>query len=182
MGQRRICHQSIQKWTLPLEELGPGLRHREPADPVDLGEGLNPPGTFGPFEFEGIAARISEVEIASHSKRRDNLAAGLLQRWELDPRSDRRRQSDLLFELALRGCPRVFAVGVLPLGNRPDAVVLASPNRPTWVPDQDLDRSGLPREPDVVANPIEQQPCAQLGHRVAQTPTARSKSFSELSR
>jgi hypothetical protein len=75
--------------------------------------------------------RIGEVKIAPHRERGDDLAAGLLQRWKCDPRAGRRRKSDLLFEFALRGSPRVFAVGVLALGDRPGAVILARPKRPT---------------------------------------------------
>ena len=140
-----------------MSSLVSGLRHREPADPVDLGEDLDTAGAFGPFEFEGIAVRIGKVKIASHRERGDDLAAGLLQRCELDPRAGRRRQADLLFEFALRDCPRVFAFAVLALGYRPGAVILASPKRSARMPDQDFD--------DVVAHPIQQQSCAQLGHR-----------------
>ncbi|OBF49440.1 hypothetical protein A5778_20650 [Mycolicibacterium monacense] len=80
----------------------------------------------------------------------------MLHRFQAQRFTGRDRCAEFLGELPLRGSPRIFFGGVLPLGNRPGALVAARPEGSARMAEQDLD--------DSVCHPVEQQSRTEFGH------------------
>ncbi len=107
---------------------------------------------------EGVAADRVGVEVGLAGEDDDVLAAPLGDLAELDELDARGRRAELLLELAPRDRERVLAFLDLSLRDRPGAVVLARPERPAHVRDQELQRT-------VRRPPVEQDPGAPLHGR-----------------
>jgi hypothetical protein len=99
---------------------------------------------------------VCDVQITTDGEGGDDLAAGLLDGGELDARPGGDLESDLFTELALGGSPWIFVIGVLALGDRPRALVLARPERSTGVADQHFG--------DIVDDAVQQETGAAFRH------------------
>jgi len=99
---------------------------------------------------------VRDVEITADAEGRDDLATGLFDRGEVDARPVGDVEADLLPELASCGDPWVFVFCILALGNRPRTLVLARPERSTWMADQHFGT--------VVEDSVQQETCAAFRH------------------
>ena len=149
--------QRVEERGLPLHELAPGLIDGDPLDPVDLRELPDRPRAPRPFDREGVARRMGDIEVALERPDADPLAAGLAALPEEGGLPLRSRQADLLFELPVGRVERILAGDVLTLGDGPGGIVFPRPERATRVGDQDFDRA--PGE-----NPVQQQACTGRAH------------------
>jgi hypothetical protein len=166
-------HQLIQHGYMTFQQLYPRLCHREPADPVDFWELPKLARAPRPLEFEGVASRVSDIEVAVNGEGGQYFPARLAHRVKRDIRSLRWRKPDFLREFSPGSRPRVLAFGVLALRDGPCPVVLAGPDRSPRMPDQNLGNA--------VAHPVQKQAGTALWH-ATHAPTARSRSFSAVSR
>ena len=94
------------------------LGGREPSRSVNLREGANLTAPRRPFHFESIGGERLGIKISRNRPSSDTLAArlgDLTQGLELAFGS----VTGLLSKLALGGGERIFALGVLALGDRP---------------------------------------------------------------
>ena len=123
---------------------------------IDFRELTHSSRPLGPLDLKVVAVRVADVGVAVHGERGQHLSARLPNRLEVDARARRRRETGFLGELPLGDLPRVLAVDVLPLQDRPRPVVFLGPERSAGMPDQNLD--------DVVADPVRQQARAVPRH------------------
>src|SRR3954469_3064843 len=91
-----------------------------------------------------------------HRERRNDFAARLAQRLEVDTGTVRGRFADFLFELTAGGQPGGFPLDVFSFRDRPRAVVPLGPEWTARMPDQSLN---APAD-----DPIQQQSRTQLRH------------------
>ena len=96
---------------------------------------------------------------AATAKTVSTFPLGCLTGSKVDRFARRQRSAEFLGELTSGRLPRVVAGLILTLGNRPRTVVLAGPERPAGMTDEDLD--------DLAAHPVQQ-------HAGAQTSPSRS--------
>jgi hypothetical protein len=150
--------KTIEQRPLTRQQLQPSLSHGKPCDPVDLGELPDLPGSPRPFQLEGVALAVADVQIAANGEGGDDLAAGLLDWGELEAGPGGDVEADLLTELTLGGGPWVLVIGVLALRDRPRAVVLACPKRPAGMADQHFG--------DTVGDPVQQETGAAFRHLI----------------
>src|SRR5262245_21503696 len=61
--------EALQQRALSLQQLHLRVGHGKPTGPVDFGEFTNVARPFRPFEFEGVAERALEVEVAAYGER-----------------------------------------------------------------------------------------------------------------
>ena len=95
-------HESVEQRPLTLEEFHVGLGHGKPTYAVDFRILADVARPLRPLQLERVADGALEVQIAANGERRDDLAARLLQRREVDARPVRRRLAEFLLEFALR--------------------------------------------------------------------------------
>lgn len=149
--------QPVEEGGLGLDELAPGLGRGEPGGPVDLGKGPGQTRAGRPLHLEGVAPGGGDVEITGQRPGPDDLAALLGDLTQVDAVPARRRGTELLGELPLgRGLGVVVPVH-LALRDRPDAVILPTPQGSAGVGQEDL-------EDEVGVEPVEQEAGAQFGH------------------
>src|SRR5689334_8777485 len=101
--------EAVEQRTLTLKQFRVRLGNGKPTGTVDFGEFADLARPLRPFELEGVAERALQIEVATHRERRDDLAARLLQRRQVDALSLRCRLAEFLLELAPRDGPRVLA-------------------------------------------------------------------------
>lgn len=143
----------IEEGSLAWEDLLPGLEQREPGGSVHLGERGLPAGMGRVLHREGVAPGRLGVAVAFDRPGVDDLAAGLLDRFE---RAELSLDSEARFFLEFppggiqRGFVRKFA-----FGNRPRAEVFASPEGTAGMDEEHLDLS--------LSYPVHQQSGALSG-------------------
>src|SRR5258708_7127479 len=118
------------RWARACEDLHARVGHGEPRCPIDFGKRFAATAARRPFDLEGVAADALGVEIAFQREGLDLLAAALPDAAEVLQLAGG-RAAQLLGELAARGHRGVLSRDALALGNRPGAEVLATPERPT---------------------------------------------------
>ena len=131
--------QPVEERDLRILHVPPRLARIEPFDLVDLGVGADLAGEWRPLEREGVAVRLSRIQVALGRPSVNHLAAALGYRPELDERAFRHGMAGLLLELpAGRGRQvRLVEVG-LALGDGPAAQVLVAEEGAARVPEQHL--------------------------------------------
>ena len=100
---------------------------------------------------------VRDVEVSLQRPHTDPLAARLSALPEEDRPAAGSRKPDLLLEFSVGGVERVFVGPVFALRDGPGGLVLARPERPTRVRDQDLD--GVPG-----GDPVQQKACTGRAH------------------
>ena len=79
-----LFEQPIDEGCLTLQQLRLRLCRRKPLGTINFRECADPARPFGPLEFEGVALRPGQIELAADSEDGDDFAAGLFVRAQID--------------------------------------------------------------------------------------------------